>query len=338
MDQIAAMRTFIKVVECQSFTKAAHQLGISVAMTSKLMQQLEESLSTRLLSRTTRQVNPTEAGQFYYQRSLALLAELEETHSQLTHNNQQPQGTLKLSVPMDFGYLHLSPALPLFRERYPDLKLEIEYSDRRVAPVEEGFDLALRIGNLPDSSLVAKPLAMMKMVVCASPDYLARRGRPKTPEDLKQHDCLIYTLTQPDWVFKRDGEEHSIRPQGPLRANNGVALTRAACDHQASSCSPASSWGCAALGGAGPLVAGVGEGAGGALCPLSAPPFRVGQSALLHRIRAGALSGAPLLGQGDLSPGSGGGHQLGHQQVILLAHLPAWQTLAQGGEFGLPSA
>ncbi|GKR07205.1 LysR family transcriptional regulator [Aeromonas caviae] len=232
MDQIAAMRTFIKVVECQSFTKAAHQLGISVAMTSKLMQQLEESLSTRLLSRTTRQVNPTEAGQFYYQRSLALLAELEETHSQLTHNNQQPQGTLKLSVPMDFGYLHLSPALPLFRERYPDLKLEIEYSDRRVALVEEGFDLALRIGNLPDSSLVAKPLAMMKMVVCASPDYLARRGRPKTPEDLKQQDCLIYTLTQPDWVFKRDGEEHSIRPQGPLRANNGVALTRAACDHQ----------------------------------------------------------------------------------------------------------
>ena len=144
MDQIAAMRTFIKVVECQSFTKAANQLGISVAMTSKLMQQLEESLSTRLLSRTTRQVNPTEAGQFYYQRSQALLAELEETHSQLTHNNQQPQGTLKLSVPMDFGYLHLSPALPLFRERFPELKLEIEYSDRRVALVEEGFDLALR--------------------------------------------------------------------------------------------------------------------------------------------------------------------------------------------------
>ncbi len=138
MDQIAAMRTFIKVVECQSFTKAANQLGISVAMASKLMQQLEESLATRLLSRTTRQVNPTEAGQFYYQRSLALLAELEETHSQLTHHNQQPNGTLKLSVPMDFGYLHLSPALPLFRQRFPDLKLDIEYSDRRVALVEEG--------------------------------------------------------------------------------------------------------------------------------------------------------------------------------------------------------
>ena len=98
--------------------------------------------------------------------------------------------------------------------------------------MEEGFDLALRIGNLPDSSLVAKPLATMKLVVCASPDYLARRGTPKTPEDLKQHDCLIYTLTQPDWVFKRDGEQLSVRPQGPLRANNGVALTRAACDHQ----------------------------------------------------------------------------------------------------------
>ncbi len=181
MDQIAAMRTFIKVVECQSFTKAANQLGISVAMASKLMQQLEESLATRLLSRTTRQVNPTEAGQFYYQRSLALLAELEETHSQLTHHNQQPNGTLKLSVPMDFGYLHLSPALPLFRQRFPDLKLDIEYSDRRVALVEEGFDLALRIGHLSDSSLVARQLATIKLELCASPAYLARKGTPQSP-------------------------------------------------------------------------------------------------------------------------------------------------------------
>ncbi|HHQ4939697.1 TPA: LysR family transcriptional regulator [Aeromonas veronii] len=232
MDQIAAMRTFIKVVECQSFTKAANQLGISVAMASKLMQQLEESLATRLLSRTTRQVNPTEAGQFYYQRSLALLAELEETHSQLTHHNQQPNGTLKLSVPMDFGYLHLSPALPLFRQRFPDLKLDIEYSDRRVALVEEGFDLALRIGHLSDSSLVARQLATIRVELCASPAYLARKGRPEKPEDLKQHDCLIYTLTQPEWHFKRGSEQQSIRPQGPLRANNGVALTRAACDDQ----------------------------------------------------------------------------------------------------------
>ncbi|MGY3860295.1 LysR family transcriptional regulator [Aeromonas lacus] len=232
MDQIAAMRTFIKVVECQSFTKAANQLGISVAMASKLMQQLEESLATRLLSRTTRQVNLTEAGQFYYQRSLALLAELEETHSQLTHHNQQPNGTLKLSVPMDFGYLHLSPALPLFRERFPDLKLDIEYSDRRVALVEEGFDLALRIGHLSDSSLVARQLATIRVELCASPGYLARKGWPEKPEDLKQHDCLVYTLTQPEWHFKRGGEQQSIRPQGPLRANNGVALTRAACDDQ----------------------------------------------------------------------------------------------------------
>ncbi|PJG59732.1 LysR family transcriptional regulator [Aeromonas cavernicola] len=232
MDQIAAMRTFIKVVEHQSFTKAAQQLGISVAMTSKLMQQLEESLSTRLLSRTTRQVNPTEAGQFYYQRSLALLAELEETHSQLTHHNQQPNGTLKLSVPMDFGYLHLSPMLPLFRERFPDLKLDIEYSDRRVALVEEGFDLALRIGHLNDSSLVARQLATIRIELCASPEYLALKGTPATPEDLKHHDCLVYSLTHPDWHFWRGDEQCNIRPQGPLRANNGVALTKAACDGQ----------------------------------------------------------------------------------------------------------
>ncbi|MGL4251360.1 MAG: LysR family transcriptional regulator [Aeromonas sp.] len=232
MDQIAAMRTFIKVVECQSFTKAANQLDISVAMASKLMQQLEESLATRLLSRTTRQVSATEAGQFYYQRSLALLAELEETHSQLTHNNQQPNGTLKLSVPMDFGSLHLCPTLPLFRQRFPDLKLDIEYSDRRVALVEEGFDLALRIGHLSDSSLVARQLTTIKVELCASPGYLARKGRPEKPEDLKQHDCLIYTLTQSEWHFTRGSEQQSIRPQGPLRANNGAALTRAACDDQ----------------------------------------------------------------------------------------------------------
>lgn len=232
MDQIAAMRTFIKVVECQSFTRAANQLGISVAMASKLMQQLEESLATRLLSRTTRQVNPTEAGQFYYQRSLALLAELEETHSQLTHHNQQPNGTLKLSVPMDFGYLHLSPALPLFRQRFPDLKLDIEYSDRRVALVEEG----VRSGaaDRPPQRLLAggAPTCHHSGRTLRQPRLSGTQGQTGKPEDLKQHDCLIYTLTQPEWHFKRGSEQQSIRPQGPLRANNGVALTRAACDDQ----------------------------------------------------------------------------------------------------------
>lgn len=230
MEQFSAMRTFVKVVESQSFTKAAAQLGISVAMTSKLMQQLEESLSTRLLSRTTRRVTPTEAGHFYYQRCVALLAELEETHSQLTRHSQQPQGTLRLSVPMDFGYLHLSPILPEFRARYPDLNLDIDYSDRRVALVEEGFDLALRIGHLPDSSLVARPLAMMRILLCASPTYLARHGTPLTPEDLRQHDCLVYGLSQPEWVLRRGEERVLLKPKGPLRTNNGVALTRAAID------------------------------------------------------------------------------------------------------------
>lgn len=230
MDQLSAMRTFIKVVESQSFTKAAQQLGISVAMTSKQMLQLEESLATRLLSRTTRRVHPTEAGQFYYQRCVALLAELEETHSQLTQQSQQPQGTLRLTVPMDFGYLHLAPSLPAFREQYPELTLDIEYSDRRVALVEEGFDLALRIGTLPDSSLVARPLAQMEILLCASPDYLARRGRPESPDELRHHDCLLYTLSPLEWTLECEGERVSVRPQGPLKANNGVALTRAAID------------------------------------------------------------------------------------------------------------
>ena len=122
---------------------------------------------------------------------------------------------------MDFGYLHLSPALPCFRERYPDLKLEIEYSDRRVALVEEGSIWRCASATCRTPPWWPKPLAMMKMVVCASPDYLARRGRPKTRRISKQHDCLIYTLTQPDWVFKRDGEEHSIRPRAPFAPTTG---------------------------------------------------------------------------------------------------------------------
>ncbi len=155
-----------------------------------------------------------------------------------------------------------------------------------MALVEEGFDLALRIGNLPDSSLVAKPLAMMRLEVCASPAYLARRGTPSTPEDLKQHDCLLYTLTQPDWVFKRDGEQLSVRPQGPLRANNGVASPGRPATIRASSCSPPSSSAMRCARRPGVTAAGVGEGRWGSM-PLSAPPFRLGQGALFHRIRAG---------------------------------------------------
>lgn len=246
---------------------------------------------------------------------------------------------------MDFGYLHLSPALPLFRERYPDLKLEIEYSDRRVALVEEGFDLALRIGNLPDSSTVAKPLAMMRLEVCASPAYLARRGTPNTPEDLKQHDCLLYTLTQPDWVFKRDGEQLSVRPQGPLRANNGVALTRAACDDQGIILQPTFIVGDALRSGAWYHCCRSGRrGWWGSM-----PSIRTAASS---RPRCAVSSNScrsvispPLLGSQGLSLAAvtgwlrgdaiGRQRQLGHQQQAAQVQLPARQALAQGRQLRL---
>lgn len=228
MDQLAAIRVFCKVVELQSFTRAAQQLELSVAMVSKQVGLLEQHLNARLLMRTTRRVSVTEAGHLYYERCHAILAELEQANALISDHSRQPSGRIRISVPMDFGNLKVAPLLAEFNRRYPDILLDLEYSDRLVALVEENFDLALRIGTLADSSLIARPLAPVTLLTCAAPAYLAKHGTPTHPEQLAEHNCLLYTLSEPQWQYRHRGHNCHIRPKGIMRANTGRALALAA--------------------------------------------------------------------------------------------------------------
>ncbi|HDL5699652.1 TPA: LysR family transcriptional regulator [Mannheimia haemolytica] len=227
MDKLNAISLFCKVIETQSFTQAAQQVQISLPMASKLVAQLEEHLNVRLLQRTTRKITPTEAGLLYYQQCLPILNELKEADASVSNINSTLQGKITMSVPMDFGSRFIAPYLGKFMEDYPNLALHIEFSDRRVDVIAEGFDLVLRIGSLADSSIVAKKIADSHLVLVASPDYLARFGEPKSLEALVERDCLLYEY-HPQWQFSQQGQKMQIKPQGKIYSNNGYALVQMA--------------------------------------------------------------------------------------------------------------
>lgn len=230
MDKLNAISVFCRVIETQSFTQAAAQENISVAMASKLVSQLEEQLKTRLLQRTTRKIVPTEAGLIYYQHCQPILMELEEADASISNLSTSLQGNLVVSVPMDFGLRFIAPNLPHFIQANPNLHVEIEYSDRRVDLVAEGYDVALRIGYLQDSSLVARKIATSSLHFVASPKYLATHGTPQTPEELEHHDCLLYKAigNQVYWEFAKQNDIQRIKMRSKLVCNNGVTLTRLA--------------------------------------------------------------------------------------------------------------
>ncbi|MDH2927191.1 LysR family transcriptional regulator [Lonepinella koalarum] len=231
MDKLNAISVFCKVIETQSFTQTAQLENISVAMVSKLVAQLEEHLQTRLLHRTTRKISPTEAGLVYYQHCQPILTELNEADASISDLSSSLQGNLLVSVPMDFGLRFIAPNLAEFAKINPNLHIEIDFSDRRVDLMSEGYDLALRIGNLQDSSLVAKKLATTTMHFVASPDYLAKQGSPQTPTELQSHDCLLYKATgsQIYWEFTDDdGKVERIKMQSKLVSNNGLTLVEMA--------------------------------------------------------------------------------------------------------------
>lgn len=227
MDKLNAISLFCKVIETQSFTQAAQQAQISLPMASKLVAQLEEHLNVRLLQRTTRKITPTEAGLLYYQQCLPILNELKEADASVSNINSTLQGKITMSVPMDFGSRFIAPYLGKFMEDYPNLALHIEFSDRRVDVIAEGFDVVLRIGSLADSSIVAKKIADSHLVLVASPDYLARFGEPKSLETLAERDCLLYEY-HPQWQFVQEGQKIQIKPQGKIYSNNGYALVQMA--------------------------------------------------------------------------------------------------------------
>ena len=226
MDKLNAISVFCKVIETQSFTQAANQQNISVAMASKLVSQLEEHLKTRLLQRTTRKIVPTEAGMLYYQRCQAILLDLNEADSSISNMTTSLQGNLLISVPRDFGLLYISPNLPKFIELHPNLHVEIEFEDKRVDLVAEGYDLALRIGYMQDSSLVARKISSSPMHFVASPSYLEARGTPFTPDDLEYHQGLLYksSLNQVHWQSTKANQIQRYKIQSKVVSNNGMAL------------------------------------------------------------------------------------------------------------------
>jgi len=230
MDQLNDMATFASVVAEGSFSRAALSLGLSKATISKRISRLEDRLGVRLLNRTTRRLSLTEIGSAFHEHCARLVAEAEEAEQTVTALTANPRGTLRVNVPMSFGRLHIARAIPQFLAQFPDLKVDITLDDAFVDLVHGGYDLAIRIADLPDSSLVARRLAPSRRVVCGSPGYFRRRGVPETPDDLRNHECLSYRYlaTTGSWPFKRGQRTWSIPVNGSLSANNGDVLLAAA--------------------------------------------------------------------------------------------------------------
>ena len=229
MNQLEDMRIFVSTVDAQSFTAAADKLGLSKQFISRRIMTLEERLGARLLIRTTRKLSVTDTGRAYYERALKIIDEVNDAEQLVSSQNTSPRGTLRISAPMSFGTLHLGPAVARFMAQCPDVRIELDLSDRFVDIVGEGYDMAIRIGNLADSSLVARQIAPAQIVTCASPAYLKQRGKPKSPTDLKEHDCLLYGHNRNvEWVFVDKGKTLHLPVKGRLRANNGELACTAA--------------------------------------------------------------------------------------------------------------
>jgi DNA-binding transcriptional LysR family regulator len=233
MDRFDNMRVFAKVVESGSFTGAAARLGISASMVSQHVKELEERLGVRLLNRTTRKVSLTETGRAYYERCTRLLADLEETEEAVSDMHAAPRGELRVNATPSFGILQLAPAIADFTERFPAISVELMLSERIVDLIDEGFDVAVWVGLLPDSSLIARQLAPCRMVVCGAPSYFEKHGIPRTPADLTAHNCLtvsgnVLAYYRAWHLTAADGTVLNISPIGSLRTNSGAVLKVAA--------------------------------------------------------------------------------------------------------------
>jgi DNA-binding transcriptional LysR family regulator len=230
MDKLTSIKAFTRVVQHGSFAAAARELRLSRSAVSKYVIELEQQLGSQLLVRTTRSASPTENGQAYYERCLAILADLEEADLAVSRLQSEPRGLLRVNAPMSFGTLHLGGAVADFMEKYPELQIMLVLSDQQIDPVQEGFDVTLRIADLPSSSLIARKIAPASVAVCAAPSYLARRGVPAHPDDLRSHDCLTYgyLATGNQWKLTGADGDHWIHIPWTLCTNNGEVLRDAA--------------------------------------------------------------------------------------------------------------
>jgi DNA-binding transcriptional LysR family regulator len=226
------MAVFAKVVESGSLSAAARALGVSLASVSRQLAALEEKLGARLLSRTTRRLSLTEGGRAYYARCKRILGDVEEAEAEVSQFQASPSGHIVVSASMLFGSTFLAPVLAAFLNRYPRVSVELPLTDRFVNLVEEGIDVAVRVGGLADSSLVARRIGAFRRVVCAAPRYLKQHGIPREPADVASHDCLIFSmLAEADrWRFSHGGRDLTIAVTGRLRSNHQDVLLRAALD------------------------------------------------------------------------------------------------------------
>ena len=230
MDLFYSMRMYVAVVDGGSFAAAADKLEISRAMVSKQIQKLEEHLGTRLMNRTTRRLSLTETGRVFYERSVQIMHDVEEAEQVAGHMTRTPQGVLRVTIPLSYGQHRLAAIIGAYTQAYPQVQLDIALSDRKVDLIEDGFDLAVRIGALPQSDLIARKIGGVRSIVCASPGYVARHGAPQTPEQLRNHACLGYTLTGSgaDWRFETPDGPLVVPIAGPIRADNGDIIRLAA--------------------------------------------------------------------------------------------------------------
>ena len=231
MDRLECDRMFLAVIEAGSFTGAADKLGTRSGQASKLISRLETELGVRLLNRTTRSVAPTEAGRAYYDRLKPLVDEFDTLDLDIRNISQSPRGRLRLTAPLTFGTRELAPALNAFAGRYPEIELDVSFSDRVVNVVDEGFDLAIRVGRPGDSSLIIRKLCAVRIVVVAAPAYLDANSAPEVPSDLAHHTCIIDTnFREPNrWPFKDGtGEVEMVSVDGRIRYSNAEACVQAA--------------------------------------------------------------------------------------------------------------
>jgi len=231
MDRFQALRVFSQVIESGSFSAAADKLGLSSTAVSRHVAELEAHLQTRVLNRTTRRISLTESGRALYERAVQLLADLDEAEQEASRAAVVPRGTIKLTTSVNFGVRHVAPAIAAFLAAHAGVRFDVSLSDRIVDLVEEGFDLAVRLGMPGSDNVVARKLGETRLVPCASPAYLRAHGAPQVPEDLARHNCFTYEYVTPRnlWRFlDAGGAERTVRVSGSLHSNNGDLLAEAA--------------------------------------------------------------------------------------------------------------
>lgn len=234
MDSLLGMEVFVRVVRTGSFSAAARSLNQTPSAVSKQIGRLEDRLGARLLNRTTRRLGLTEIGAAFHERAQRILSEVEDAEQAVSRLNEAPRGTLRLDVPTSFGRRYIAPLVPGYLTRFPEMRIDMTLNDRYIDPLEEAVDLIVRIGELSDSSLIARRLARNRRVVCGAPGYFVRHGLPERPADLARHNCLVYTYraARNDWPFvcreRADAAPEVVRVAGNLETNNVEALRDAA--------------------------------------------------------------------------------------------------------------